>query len=199
MSNKKENEPPKNVKKADLYAEKRKALKEIRKLKNIALGTDTVDGSTFQRFYGESTKTRRALKIEMFGSKSKSSKYGDDTSIEKFIEELLIKMNVEFKKQKAIRYINVDFYLPKQNLAIEVCGDFWHANEKIYLEPKNEIQRKNIEKDKISKNIILSQNISRLEIWEDDIKNRPKLVEEKLLEIVKKNDNVVYDTSSHNW
>lgn len=200
MSNKNQNNPSKKEKSFDLYANKRKIQKEVRKIKNQILGTDTVDGSTFQRFYGEATKTRRALKIEMFGSKSKASKYGDDTSIEKFVEEILIESGVEFKKQKAIRYINTDYYIPSLELAIEVCGDYWHANPKLYPKPKNNIQRKNIEKDRISKEIIRGEGISRLEIWEDDIKNKPELVKEKLLFILSKDKpDCVTEISSHDW
>ena len=140
----KENPKKEKSEKFDLYGFKRKLLKEKRVLRNQIIGNDSVDGSTFQRFYGESTKTRRALKIEMFGSKSKASGTdGKDTSIEIFIEKILEESGIDFKKQKAIRYINVDFYIPSLNLAIEVCGDYWHVNKKLYPEPKNNIQRKN--------------------------------------------------------
>lgn len=170
--------------KNDLYSAKRKILKEKRVLRNKIIGNDTVDGSTFQRFYGESTKTRRALKIEMFGSKSKASKYGDDTSIEKFVENILIENKVEFKKQKAIRFINVDFFVPSKNLVIQVNGDYWHCNPKLYPEPKNNIQRKNIEKDRVATKIILDGGFNLLEIWESDIKEDPAAVEQKVLALI---------------
>lgn len=187
--------------KDDLYALKRKILKEKRILQNKIIGNDTVDGSTFQRFYGESTKTRRALKIELFGSKSKASKYNDDTSIEKFVEDILVEAGVKFVKQKAIRYINVDFFLPDTNIAIEACGDYWHANKNLYSKPKNEIQRKNIIKDEVSKKILFDSRINRLEIWEDDIKKRPELVKEKLLEIISRDHDAetVLSLSSYDW
>jgi G:T-mismatch repair DNA endonuclease (very short patch repair protein) len=167
--------------KNDLYSLKRKLLKEKRVLRNKVIGNDTVDGSTFQRFYGESTKTRRALKIEMFGSKSKASKYGDDTSIEKFVEDFLVSKNIEFKKQKAIRFINVDFFVPSKNLVIQVNGDYWHCNPKLYPTPKNNIQKKNIEKDKIATKIIMDAGLNLLEIWESDIKEDPLRVQERIL------------------
>jgi G:T-mismatch repair DNA endonuclease (very short patch repair protein) len=195
---------PKNEKseKFDLYAFKRQILKEKRVLRNEIIGNDTVDGSTFQRFYGESTKTRRALKIEMFGSKSKASGTdGQDTSIEVFIEQVLKEAGITFKKQKAIRYINVDFFVADKNLAIEVCGDYWHVNKNLYSEPKNDIQRKNLEKDRITKEILLGEGVHRLEIWESDIKNKPEVVKVKLLEIINTIDpkSEVKALSSYDW
>lgn len=171
-------------KKFDLYAEKRKLLKEKRKIMNQVIGNDQVDGSTYQRLYSEATKTRRALKIELFGSKSKSSKYGDDTSIEKFVYDILDQENIKYVPQKAIRYINVDAYLPNHKMIIQVHGDYWHANKRLYPEPKNNIQRKNIEKDRIANEIAKSSGYHLVEIWEMDIKDKPLAVKEKLLRAI---------------
>lgn len=173
--------------KDDLYALKRKILKEKRILQNKIIGNDTVDGSTFQRFYGESTKTRRALKIELFGSKSKASKYNDDTSIEKFVEDILVEAGVKFVKQKAIRYINVDFFLPDANIALQINGCYWHACSKCYPNgPKNEIQRKNIEKDKVATEIILGKNHILVDIWAHEIEEDPETVKSRILELIEK-------------
>ena len=156
--------------KKDLYAAKRKLLKKKREVRNKILGTDTVDGTSMQRFYGEATKTKRAFKIEHFGSKSKASATaGTETSIEQKCKQLLDKMNITYKEQKQIRYINVDFYIDKYNLAIECNGEYWHCDPVIYpAGPKNNIQRKNIEKDKISESVVLSKKINRLVLWEKD-------------------------------
>lgn len=172
--------------KDDLYSLKRQLLKEKRKLRAKILGVDEVDGNTGQRQYNEGTKTKRALKIEMFGSKSKASNYGDETSIEKKVKEILEKKNIEFVEQKAIRYINVDFYLPQYDAAVQCEGSYWHADIRFYPTPKNNIQRKNIEKDKISTQVILDQKIHLLKLWQYDIEERLELVEKKLDEFLEK-------------
>lgn len=199
----KKNPKEKSEEKFDLYGLKRKILKEKRVLRNQIIGNDTVDGSTFQRFYGESTKTRRALKIEMFGSKSKASGTdGKDTSIEIFVEKVLTEEGIVFKKQKAIRFINVDVFIPEKNLAIEVCGDYWHVNKNLYSQPKNEIQRKNLEKDRITKDLLMKEGVHRLEIWEMDIKKRPDIVRAKLIEAIRSIDPDSKETlslSSYDW
>ncbi len=171
-------------KKPDLYAEKRKILKEKRKLMNRVLGTDEVDGKTFQRNYGDLVKTRRAIKVEIFGSKSKSSKYGDDTSIEKFIEELLIENNIKFVKQKQIKTLNVDYSIVDKKIALQINGCYWHVCPVCYIDgAKNNIQRKNIEKDKVAHEIIKQAGYELLEIWEHEIKNDPLNVKEKILNL----------------
>jgi G:T-mismatch repair DNA endonuclease (very short patch repair protein) len=189
--------------KPDLYSLKRKLNKQKREIRNKILGTDTVDGSSMQRFYSEATKTRRALKIEYFGSKSKASNYGDDTSIEKFIYDLLNEWNIEYKPQKAIRYINVDAMLPAYNTVLQINGDYWHCHPKLYPEPKNNIQRKNIEKDKVALDIIKKAGHHLIEIWEDDIKKRPELVSEKLFNLLAqiKNGEIqcILSASSIDW
>jgi G:T-mismatch repair DNA endonuclease (very short patch repair protein) len=169
----------------DLYGLKRQILKKKREVRNKILGTDTVDGSSMQRFYSEATKTKRALKIEFFGSKSKASATeGEETSIEKFVREILEAAEIPFKEQKSIRFINVDFFLPEHSTVVQVHGDYWHCHPKLYPEPKNNIQRKNIEKDKVANEIIKGAEFHLIEVWEDDIKHRPELVKTKLLEVI---------------
>jgi DNA mismatch endonuclease (patch repair protein) len=176
-------EKPKN----DLAAIKRNILKEKRKLRAKILGVDEVDGNTMQRVYGELTKTRRALKVELFGSKTKASGTdGEDTSIEKFVEECLIEAGLNFKKQKAIRFINVDMFLPDHNIVIQVHGCYWHACSKCYpAGPKNNIQRKNIEKDKVANEIIEKAGYKLFEIWAHEIEENPEDVKRRISEIAK--------------
>lgn len=177
---------PKKNDKDDLYAMKRKMLKEKRMLRNQILGTDTVDGTSMQRFYGESTKTRRALKIEFFGSKSKASATeGEETSIERFVREILEEANVSFKEQKAIRYVNVDFFLLEQKAVIQVHGCYWHACTKCYPDgPKNDIQRKNIEKDVVANQFIADAGYKLIEIWHHEINEDPDAVKERIIKEV---------------
>lgn len=168
--------------KFDLYALKRKINKEKRVLRNKILGTDTVDGSSMMRTYTEATKTRRALKVEFFNSKSKASKYGDDTSIETFVYDILDEIGVKYIKQKAIRIHNVDAYLPEFNTIIQIHGCYYHGCPTCYLVPKNNIQRKNIEKDRKANQTFEKEGHILVEIWEHEIKNEPEKVKERLVE-----------------
>lgn len=191
----------KQKEKTDLYAMKREILKKKRQLRNSILGTDTVDGSSMQRVYGEATKTRRALKIQFFGSESKKSgTKGKDTSIEIKFKQILDDLNIEYIEQRAIRYINTDFFLSEYNLAVECNGEYWHVDPTVYPNgPKNNIQRKNIEKDKISKEIILGKGINRLVIWEKEFNDTEslKVKFKNFLRSIDKTKNIAYD--SNDW
>jgi DNA mismatch endonuclease (patch repair protein) len=170
----------KKEEKFDLYALKRSMNKKRRELRNSIIGTDTVDGSSMMRTYGEATKTRRALKVQFFNSKSKASKYGDDTSIEVFVYNILDEIGVEYIKQKAIRYHNVDAYVPDYNTIIQIHGCYHHGCPECYLVPKNNIQRKNIEKDKAANVLFEKEKHILMEIWEHEILNDPEKVKERL-------------------
>lgn len=170
-------------KKLDLYSLKRNLLKQKREVRRKIMGSDEVDGTSYQRVYSEATKTKRAFKIEHFGSKSKASATeGEETTIEKFVREILDEAGTPYKEQKAIRYINVDFYVASKNLVIQVHGCYWHCCEKCYpAGPKNNIQRKNIEKDKVANEIIQGEKLNLLEIWHHEIKEDPDIVKQKIL------------------
>lgn len=168
----------------DLYLLKRRLQREKRELRKKILGIDEDHKDTsMQRIYGEGTKTKRALKIELFGSKSKASATkGEETSIEAFVREFLLEQDIEFVEQKAIRFINVDFYLPQQNLVIQIEGCYWHCCPVCYPKgPKNKTQRKNVEKDKQSNEIIEQAKMKLVHIWEHEVKQESEKVKERIL------------------
>lgn len=170
-----------NVK--DMYLLRRKIQREKRDLRKKALGIegDHTDTS-MQRMYGEATKTKRALKVELFGSKSKASATkGEETSIETFVREFLQKEEIKFVEQKALRFINVDFFLPDTKTVIQVHGCYWHCCPTCYPEgPKNTMQKKNIEKDKQADDIVAQFKYKQINIWEHEIKQSPGGVLERL-------------------
>jgi len=68
----------------------------------------------------------------------------------------------------------VDFYLPDYNIVIEVQGDYWHGNPKIYgndvnLKPLTEKQLKTKEKDNYKYNFLTDKQHIVYMIWETDI------------------------------
>jgi G:T-mismatch repair DNA endonuclease (very short patch repair protein) len=179
MDTKKDGESPK-----DLYRLKRKIEREKRDIRKKALGIqDDHKDTSLQRNYGIATKTKRALKVEIFGSKSKSSNYGKETSIEIFVKEFLESQQIKFVEQKAISFINVDFFVPEKKLVIQCNGDYWHSHPILFPEP-NQTQKKNLEKDKQTDEIIKKANLHLVKIWENDIETRPGVVKERLSQIM---------------
>ena len=64
-----------------------------------------------------------------------------------------------------------DFYLPDKNIILEVQGDYWHANPKIYSADKlDERQKKHIIRDKRKFGYYKHKGIKYYELWGLDIK-----------------------------
>ena len=115
-----------------------------------------------------------------------------ETNPEKMVRLFLEKNNIIFEQEKPMNRYFLDFYLPEYNIAIEVYGDYWHANPEIYGNDKKEInnnQLKTINKD-IKRNELLMKNLESIIIlWESDInRDLESLMNETLLnKIVNKN------------
>lgn len=106
---------------------------------------------------------------------------------------------IKYKIDNKTRYFIYDILIPKYNMLIEVQGDYYHANPKIYkLDDKlnffgtiniaNEIWNK----DKLKKDIALKNDFNIIYVWEDEIKNKSNdsiksILIEKLIKI--KNEN----------
>jgi very-short-patch-repair endonuclease len=96
------------------------------------------------------------------------------TNIEKIIENILIKNNINYIYQYKIDcgdYKKIyDFYLPDKNILIEADGDFWHGNPKKYQKTNLfEIQLLNQRNDLEKNNIAKEKGFKLLRFWENDI------------------------------
>lgn len=165
--------------KKDLLRQYREAQKKKREVKRKALGLE--EGQSLGiRNYSEATKTRRAVKAELFGNKGKMT----DTSIEIFVEEILKEKNIEYTPQKAVRFLNYDFYLIKENVLLEIQGDYYHVNPLLYKVPKNRLQREGLEKNKNKEDIASSKDIPLICIWELAIEKQPDQTKKRLLKAI---------------
>lgn len=80
-----------------------------------------------------------------------------------------------------------DFYLPEYNSIIEVYGDYWHSNSKIYGKGKrqlNEIQIKNMKRDNRRNAHIKHLGYNLYIIWESDIKENINYHMEMLIDTI---------------
>lgn len=105
-----------------------------------------------------------------------------DTSIEIKIEELLVDLQLNFIKQYRISKWVFDFYLPEFNTIIECQGDYWHANPLLFEDSKlNEIQLKNIDRDKRKKLFIEENQINSIFLWECEIHSNIEEIKNMLI------------------
>ncbi len=83
---------------------------------------------------------------------------------------LLTEMGIYFKRQYLIYGKYYDFYIPKYDLLIELDGDYWHGNRKMY-KTLNFIQTKSSFNDRY-KNWLAKVNKKKLlRIWASELTN----------------------------
>lgn len=115
--------------------------------------------------------------------------------IVKFLQKNNVNLSIEYKiKKEDIGYYSYDIIINNTNKLIEVYGDYWHGNPKIYK--NNDILLKNTSRemlvsdkhdfDKKKNNYALSNNYELMIIWEYDINNNWDKIKTNLLEYCNK-------------
>ena len=132
-------------------------------------------------------------KIKIYDARGKvvrdHPKFGTSKLEDDFASDFLDRLGVKYIRQFEARSIKrfYDFYLPKENLLIEVDGGYWHSDPRVIKE--NELtptQKKNKRVDKIKDEWALLHGIPIYRIWELDIRQSPQKVMEELREILNK-------------
>ncbi len=134
-----------------------------------------VDGGTVKRFLNKNNIPIRNTKNIPY--------------IETFIENFLIENNINYIKndRTTINPLEIDFLCPDHNIGIEVCGLYWHSLDNKLVENRKD---KNYHQKKFL--LAKEKNIELLTIFEDEILNIPKLVNDRLLYRFNKNINKIY-------
>lgn len=99
------------------------------------------------------------------------------TSVEQFIINLLTSNNIkyEIRKRNIISPYELDFYLPDFNLAIETHGMYYHSTD-IMKDIKYNFNKFNLCKEK---------GIRLIQIFEDEICNKPQIILSRLKHLLK--------------
>jgi G:T-mismatch repair DNA endonuclease (very short patch repair protein) len=114
-----------------------------------------------------------------------ANKAKKDTKIEIIIKEILEKLNINFTKNYRCNKYIFDFYLTDYNFVIECQGDYWHGNP-IFFKELNDIQLNNIERDKKKLKYLKDNKIESLFLWENEIYKNKELLDNIILDIIKK-------------
>lgn len=108
------------------------------------------------------------------------------------IQNILNELQIEYTTQKFFKKHSYDFFIKNLNLFIEVQGDFWHANPKIYKEsdelpfPKGNVYAKDLWKyDKIKKDNVNAAGYDLIAIWETEMKCSDEELVELLISKIK--------------
>ncbi len=85
---------------------------------------------------------------------------------------ILSSLSIIYKEELTLDCWSVDIYLPDYNTYIEVDGDYFHSNPKIYPNgPKTNTQKINWYRDIKKNEYYKKNNIKVLRFWESDILN----------------------------
>lgn len=116
---------------------------------------------------------RKRLNIEQCTTLLKEHMSNSGTSIELFVRSILDKHNIQYIEgdRSILNGRELDFYIPEKCVAIECNGIFFHST-RIKTDHKYHYKKW---KECFDKNIRL------LSIWEDQIKNKPNIVESIIL------------------
>lgn len=112
---------------------------------------------------------------------------------EKQIRRILENENIDYKREVCFNGSKhrVDFLITGAKKVIEVNGDFWHANPKIYGTDENKYSKLQLQsllryKDKM---LYLKENgYTVLEIWENDIDLYYEEIKQKIIKYAKNNN-----------
>lgn len=106
-----------------------------------------------------------------------------NTKPELKMKEILSKLNIPFKHQFRLRNHNFDFYILNSNILIEVDGDYWHGNPKMFKKLSKMQLEQRIKDDRNNK-LAKENNFILLRFWENDILRNEEIVKNKLENLI---------------
>lgn len=112
--------------------------------------------------------------------------------------DFLTSNNIKFECEKIIGYYSVDIIT--RNLVIEIMGDYWHASPCKYKEYEklNDIQKKDVIRDKRKRTYLSDRNYNILYLWESDI-NKDFVKCTELIKLFLEKENQILPCHSFNY
>jgi len=128
----------------------------------------------------------------------KNGVFKKDSSIQLIINDILLKLNINYRTEYTFGKYSFDNYLEDNNIFIEVMGQYWHSDPRHYENISYDMQRKRIGKDKAKRSYAKNKGINILYLWEKDINENIKLCKE-LVKIFINNNGILQDYNSFNY
>ena len=125
-------------------------------------------------------QTTRAARVREIRKKMKGSQeFGTSKLEERFAKNFLDKLGLnyiyQYKMVSIGRYL--DFMLTDYHVAIEIEGDYWHGNPKLYEEKDlNKTQKWSKKVDEMKNKWCSRNGVPLIRIWEKDINEHPENV-----------------------
>lgn len=104
--------------------------------------------------------------------------------------EILSKHNIAHINEYQVKRFLLDIFLPDRKLGIEIMGQYWHCDFRVFPVPIDDIQVKSISRD-IRKSKILTENgIKTLYLWEKDLMEERVMCEKIIIEFINYNGDI---------
>lgn len=124
--------------------------------------------------YGMSEETKAKLSITTAKAIAEG-RIPRVSGLEQRVEKVLHKLGINFLAQHGIRDVQgrygavLDFYLPDENIALEVNGTFWHSDPRAYPDgPVKHSQFRVAERYQKKLSFLTNQGVRVVEVWEMD-------------------------------
>lgn len=166
-------------------SEKRKGTKTPQHVKNKqseSAKKRIIHGHTGHFHTNENKEKCRERTLQMI----KNGRFKQNKS-KPFIEfgKILEELKINYESEKIIKYWSFDYYLIEHNYYIEIDGDYFHSNPKIYPDgPKTKTQKINNANDKRKNCYCKNNNINIYRFWESDILTNREEIKCKLRELL---------------
>lgn len=98
---------------------------------------------------------------------------------------IMDELKVKYREEEVVEYFSFDFYLVDYDIYVEVDGDYFHVNPKMYPNgPQTKTQKINSYRDYKKNKFVKERKMVLYRFWEDDIINNREAVKEKIRKII---------------
>ena len=134
------------------------------------------------------------LNIEYVRIRPVISSTGKEPKTEAFVRKLLDKINIQYEQWSRLEINSkweFDFMIKNSNILLEVQGDYWHCNPRVYKDgPINEWQKYSRRRDYMKRKYAKNKNYKLIYVWEKDINENNEEFFNKLGEQIKNATNI---------
>jgi G:T-mismatch repair DNA endonuclease (very short patch repair protein) len=100
------------------------------------------------------------------------------------IMEIIEYLDTPFEIEMPIKRYSIDIFLMEYGLGIEIMGEYWHCDNRLYDNPKYKAQIDGIKKDRKKYISLKKDGINILYLWEPDIKNDLSMCKKLIMEFI---------------
>jgi len=161
----------------------RKASDEQKRKMSEAASKRTIHGHTGHKHSEENKEKFRQNTLKMI----KEGKYRQTKSLPHIkLGKILDELGIPYEEEVVVGYFTFDYYLINNNTYIEVDGDYFHSNPKIYPDgPVTKTQKINWYRDIKKNKFCQDKNLPLIRFWECDILTKPEEIKDILCNLKK--------------